>query len=230
MHQNKKNKSKMKKVKFMVIIAIMTLFCFSCGKQKTEKGIEVSVSDGVLIIEGDGESLSNALQKTIDELDSEKRSTEVKVFNARKAKLYFVQKWNTPSYYAEDGGWTGISHDGGAYLGVLDGDNVYFISESRNSRECFFPADGVSEDPRQTCWWLVNLPHEDCDFSSLENFAREATTLNKDFEEYIKQLTESISQEKGKNFKEQIINYTKKSVPGTPETWNAWEWPGYYGD
>jgi hypothetical protein len=41
-------------------------------------------------------------------------------------------------------------------------------------------------------------------------------------------LKENIIKAKGLSPKQKILNFTAQSVKGSPKSWDAWEWPGYY--
>ena len=92
-----------------------------------------------------------------------------------------------------------------------------------------FPADGVSEDPRTTCWWLSTLSRYK-ENKNLDNFLREATVIknSKDFENYLADLKKKVLSFPGKTDSEKVVNYTALIVKGSPKKWDAWQWPGYY--
>ena len=96
------------------------------------------------------------------------------VFEQSKAKVYFVQKWNTPDYQAFDNQQTGRQWDTYAFYGYEKGDYVYYIEEYKISSdkvkemtntssvmtENKFPKTGVTTDPRTTCSWISTVQSE----------------------------------------------------------------------
>jgi hypothetical protein len=140
----------------------------------------------------------------------ENQSLESK-FDSSKAKIYFIQKWNTPCYHAKNNSMGKCIYEGGIILGIKSEDRVYFISDCpRDSgEECYFFVDALSTDPCLTEWWLSSI-NEMTDTISLEKaILRVSGVLNRSgFEGYTKSLIALIQGYKGKSAKEKILNYT----------------------
>lgn len=165
------------------------------------------------------------------------------VFDSTKAKVFFVAKWNTFIPYR--GSWDGYDRDGGVISGYEKGKYVYFLEKYKVQSEQFFKETGksfivmekrfyktsLSEDPRRTCFWisLVMKPYS----QNIDTFLRQATCIEENpsfqslFPNYINDLKRRVLASEGVTDWEKIINFTAQTVPGKPETWNAWRWPGY---
>lgn len=168
--------------------------------------------------------------------------TEVKFFKKSEATIYFVKYWNTPDY-GVDNSQAGLAWDGNCFFGYEVNDKVYFIDEYevRSKRylketgdsilygEKFFYKNGLTTDPRETCWWLSKIK-DLSDSVNMDEALKEMTCIfdNSQFQPYLKELKERVLVSKGVNEKKKILNYTSQKIPGSPDKWDAWKWPGYY--
>ncbi|MDQ5930673.1 MAG: hypothetical protein QG594_2461 [Bacteroidota bacterium] len=160
------------------------------------------------------------------------------------SQIYFVKTWNTPDYFAYSSSPTGVSWDGQIFFGKRIGDKVFYVDQYKTSKRYrketgdsiilltkFFPADGVTTDPRQTAWWLSSIHSPRT--SNLDSFIMEATLIRDSHEvafvSYKENLKAEILKCQGSDKRKKVITFTAQTVKGKPESWDAWAWPGYYG-
>jgi hypothetical protein len=170
------------------------------------------------------------------------------VYQKEKAKLYFVKQWNTPDFYNIPGDeeWTGCSWDAKMFLGYKEGNYVYYIEEYKGRSREFknssvliekkFPLAGVTLEERSTCWWISatqDVIGDTAKFNLDSLLNQQVSSLSDDkmfCKGHIASLKERILKTEGSSDKQKFINFTRKALKGNPKNWNAWEWPGYYGD
>lgn len=231
----------MKKSIFLAT-TIVVIACCSCNRNS--EVVNNSATDAIASIEHDfGYSLDSSVFAAYKGYKP--------VFQKSQAVVWFVSKWNTPGIFAADTSWDGCAWDGCMFYGFLKGNYVYYPStyqcyseeyakesgQSSIATEMGFPKNGVTTDVRQTCWWIsfvMGLVQNDSTDVELDEFIEEATCCQggsgdvEEFKDYLVDLKIKILEMPGKSNKRKIINYTAQVLSGKPETWDAWEYPGYY--
>lgn len=226
----------MKKIYFLIIPIIAVM---ACTEQKaTDEDYTVVIKEPNRDSLWSVENEKNHYIEDVRLAESYKNTSE-KNFS----EIYFVKMWNTPDYFAHNESFTGCAWDGNVFLGKKIEDKVYYIDQHKPSKkyqeetgdsiifvEKFFPADGVTTDPRQTTWWLSSIQSPRT--SDIDTFIMEATLIRDNkkavFINYKENLKASILKCPGSDNWKKIIEFTAQTVKGKPESWNAWVWPGYY--
>lgn len=243
----------MKKAHFLSFIAVAIMFAFACNQaekpkqdiqsEKIDPGEVILIAvDGTAKVDSGEQKVRTLLPHYTNECDSiinEAKKTYKNKFNKAKAKIYFVKNWNTPDEYACTGMFTGATWDGNAFWGYEEGDYVYYTGEHQAYGdtknvvpiERRFPKDGVTQDPRKTCWWLSTIQDP---YNNIDKFLADATLINsqnkdeKTMTPFLRKIKADILQCSGATEKDKVINYTGKAVAGSYNTWDASKWPGYY--
>lgn len=245
----------MKTTKFFFFVVLsLVIFFYSCEnkKEKVRRELIEEFKAELQLTPEQNQAMLDSINEILAYEFDKAKAEEYKpagslfqFFNKDKAKIFFVKKWNTPDYDLEDN-WTGCAWDGNIFCGHKIGDRVYYVDEHKTRKKYFqetgdsvifaeryFPADGVTTDPRETCWWISNVMDviaNDSTPINLKEFVQEASInrSNPEFVNYINKIQNDILATNGKSIRRKIINYTACTLKGSPESWNAWEYPGYY--
>jgi hypothetical protein len=248
---------------FICLAAVSALFLFFACKSEARRQADADAR--IIHKEGDlitfvnprtGESETFNLSEIIDGTDGliayrdsmAMESRKPTVYDPALAGMYFVAKWNTPSYTRE-AMWDGRLWDSHTFMGVEKDGYIYLMADvfltsdrylskgdSVVKAEIMFPKDGVTQDPRKTCRWIASVVELNRDESLAANYVSIAKFLeqaldvagNPTYQDYIRELSDQIKKTEGENNRLRILNYTTKVVPGSPDLWDAWNWPGFY--
>ncbi|MEK7588933.1 MAG: hypothetical protein AAB438_03905 [Patescibacteria group bacterium] len=237
----------MEKFKFLSLFCVIIFATFGCKNNQQNNPADATPPfenielEGGKAIEVSPESMVNYLE----EVDATAlKSKGLKHFSKKNAQVFFIKKWNTPSFFS-DGEFDGMSWDGKVFFGTESKGVVYFPFEYHAYSEKFaqspdsvftieknFSLYAVTTDPRLSVWWMATLtkPENFGNPQNLEAFLKEATTVNdkKEFTFYIQKLCREIYKEPGTSWRAKVISYTKKVVPGNPNSWDAWDDSMYY--
>lgn len=240
------------KTNVLFLIALISLVFLSCERKsgKLKKQLITELKKELQLTpkqeQARLDSINDAYRYESDLKNAERYpKSPCKFFKKEKAKIFFVKKWNTPSFNLDES-WSGIAHDGDIFWGYKIKDRIYYLYEYETSKryfnetgdsiiftERYFPLDGVDADPRQTCWWIstvMDIVANDSTAVDIKQFVQEATINrnNPEFNNYLTKIQNEILSMKGKDVRRKIINYTAQKLPGSPKTWDAWKFPGYY--
>lgn len=190
------------KTLLVIVLILLSIFFVSC-REKENRSIGEFIGEEV-------EEVVDAqeVQESVDYSEYETEEVQdpvypdsnmiVKHFDPDNKKVYWVAKWNTPSYFSSDYSWDGILWDGYVFEGTRIDTVVYFIFEWQGeSVEKCFHVKNLCTDPRGSSWWQSTVfdIYRNDDIKDIEEAVRECSCIRDFPNEKQEQIVSSIIEE-----------------------------------